>query len=423
MARMAHPTVSLAAYGGVVFPLALMIESPIIMLLSASTALCRDTASYRFVRRFMFWMASALTLFHALVAFTPLFAVVVAGWMGAPAEILEPARRGLQIMLPWTLSIAYRRVSQGVLIRFGRPRAVGLGTLVRLSANAAVLAVGFALHTVPGIVVGTLAVAAGVVSEALFAGAMVRPVLRGALREAPPQTTPLTPESFMRFYLPLAMMPLISFVAMPLASAAMSRMPRPIDSLATWPVITGLVFTLRSVGFAMNEVVVSQLDRPRPVFALRRFAALLASVTTCVLLVVAASPLGGLWLGRVSALPPSLVALGRTGLWVCFLLPALSVFQSLYQGVIVHSRRTRGVTESVVLLLITMASVLAAGLASGRVVGLHVALAAMVAGNAAQVGWLWWRSRGEIRTIEAREAASAVQGVPSPREANDFGRA
>ena len=56
MARLPEPTVSLAAYGGVVFPLALLIESPIIMLLSASTALSRDWPSYRLVRRAMLTM-------------------------------------------------------------------------------------------------------------------------------------------------------------------------------------------------------------------------------------------------------------------------------------------------------------------------------------------------------------------------------
>src|SRR5512141_323479 len=88
MARLPHATVSLAAYGGVVFPLALLIESPIIMLLSASTALSRDQASYRLLRRCMLAMAGALTVLHALVAFTPLFEMVVRHLLGAPSEIL-----------------------------------------------------------------------------------------------------------------------------------------------------------------------------------------------------------------------------------------------------------------------------------------------------------------------------------------------
>ena len=39
VARMAEPKINLAAWGGVVFPLSLMVEAPIIMMLAASTAL------------------------------------------------------------------------------------------------------------------------------------------------------------------------------------------------------------------------------------------------------------------------------------------------------------------------------------------------------------------------------------------------
>jgi len=36
VARLSNPEINLAAYGGVVFPIALMIEAPVIMLLAAS---------------------------------------------------------------------------------------------------------------------------------------------------------------------------------------------------------------------------------------------------------------------------------------------------------------------------------------------------------------------------------------------------
>ena len=46
IARLADPAVNLAALGGVVFPLALLIEAPIIMLLAASTALSKHEQAY-----------------------------------------------------------------------------------------------------------------------------------------------------------------------------------------------------------------------------------------------------------------------------------------------------------------------------------------------------------------------------------------
>ena len=131
IARLAEPEINMASYSGVVFPLALIVESPIIMLLAASTALSKDLPSYQLLRKYMLSAGALLTGLHVLVAFTPLYYIVVAGIMGAQPEIIEPARVGLMIMTPWTWSIAYRRFNQGVLIRFGRSKSVGMGTMVR----------------------------------------------------------------------------------------------------------------------------------------------------------------------------------------------------------------------------------------------------------------------------------------------------
>jgi hypothetical protein len=204
VARLVNPEIHLAAYGGVVFPLALIIEAPVIMLLSASVALSKDWQSYCHLRRFMLLAGGSLTILHLAIAFTPLYYVIVGQILGVPTEVIEPARLGLMIMTPWTWSIAYRRFNQGVLIRFGHSRAVGLGTVVRLCSNGTVLAIGYWLGNVAGIVVATCAVATGVVCEAVYIGLVVRPVLRREVRLAPPLEQPLTQRAFLTFYVPLA---------------------------------------------------------------------------------------------------------------------------------------------------------------------------------------------------------------------------
>ena len=394
MARLPLPAISLAAYGGVVFPLALLIESPIIMLLSASTALSKDLRSHQLVGRFMWTASLSLTALHILVAFTPLYDLVVGGILGAPLPIREPARLGLMIMVPWTLSIAFRRYSQGLLIRSGRAKLVGAGTAVRLTTLVSVLAAGAAYGRLPGIAVGALAVTSSVVAEAIFAGLCARPVERGMLRLAPEISPPLTQKRFFAFYVPLMLTPLIAFLAMPLSSAAISRMPRALESLAVWPALTGLVFTLRSVGFALNEVVVSMLERPGAAPALRRFTGIVAATTSGILLVLAITPLGHAWFGHVAGLPPALVALATIGLLFSIPMPGLSAIQSLFQGTLVHDHRTRGVTESVAVLLLVTSATLAGGVLFGRVTGLYVGLVAFVLGNGAQAGWLMLRAQG-----------------------------
>ena len=66
VARLANPEINLGAYGGVVFPLSLLIEAPIIMLLTASTKLSRDLTSYRRLWKFMMLSGGSLSALHLL---------------------------------------------------------------------------------------------------------------------------------------------------------------------------------------------------------------------------------------------------------------------------------------------------------------------------------------------------------------------
>lgn len=398
VARLPDPKIHLAAYGGVVFPLALIIESPIIMLLAASTALSRDWDSYRRLYRYMMTAGALLTALHVLIAFTPLYDVVAQRILGAPAEILEPGRIGLMLMTPWTWSIAYRRFHQGVLIRFNRSHTIGVGTVVRMSANALTLWLGYSFGWA-GIVTATAAVSAGVLSEALYVGLVVRPVLGGPLRQAPPAQTPVTWPSFIYFYIPLVLTSLLTLLVQPIGSAAISRMPLALESLAAWPVVNGLVFLLRSMGVAYNEVVVALLDQPGSATALRRFSRYLSLALTLALLLVAATPLSELWFGRVSGLAPDLTALAVSGLWWALPLPWLAVLQSWYQGLLVNRRDTRPISEAVAAFLLLSSLGLALGVWLARWPGLVVGMAAFSLAMLGQTAWLWYRSRPHLSAL------------------------
>ncbi|MGD2158089.1 MAG: hypothetical protein PVG14_09835 [Anaerolineales bacterium] len=403
VARLPNPEINLAAYGGVVFPLALIIEAPIIMLLAASTALSKDWDSYIKIRTYMLSAGAILTGLHVLTAFTPLYYVVVEGILGAPDEIVEPARIGLMIMTPWTWSIAYRRFNQGVLIRFGHSQSVGIGTVIRLSADIVILTLGYVSGSFAGIVVATGAVAAGVISEALYVGLRVRPVLNTELKPAPKVEPPLSYREFFDFYIPLALTSLLTLLVQPIGSAALSRMPRALESLAVWPVVSGLIFILRSMGMAYNEVVVATLDEPGSAAQLRRFTTLLSGTTTIMLLVFTATPLADVWFESFSGLSPKLASLARSSLWLALPMPAANVLQSWYQGVILHNRRTRGIPEAVVIFMVTISIILWAGVVWGKIAGLYIGLGAFSTGVFAQNIWLWFRSRPAMEVLNERD--------------------
>ncbi len=399
IARLAHPQINLAAWGGIVYPLALIVEAPIIMLLSASTALSKDWDSYVRIRKYTLWMAGGLTLLHVLLAFTSLYDLVVVRWIGAPGEIVEPARVGLQLMLPWTGSIAYRRFQQGVLIRCGNSGAVGVGTMVRLAADLLVVTLGLSTRRYSGIALAGLAMSAGVMSEALFISLRVRPVLRDQLRHAPPADETLNLRSFLAFYAPLAMTSLLFLLIQPLGSAALSRMPRALESLAAWPVVSGFVFLLRSPGVAYNEVAVALLDKPDSASYLARFALRLMVIMSGLLLLTVLTPIATFWFEKLTSLEEELAQMAVHALWFTLPLPAISVLVSWFQGVLLNARRTRAVTEAVVVGLLVISVALSVGVVWGEVTGLYVGWIAFSLGMTVQVSWLWWRSRKSLSVL------------------------
>ena len=403
VSRLAEPKINLAAYGGLVFPLALMVEAPIIMMLAASTALSRDWASYVKLRRFMNRSGAALTFLHIILAATPVYYLFARNVIHAPEEIIGPARLGLLIMIPWTWSIAYRRFHQGVLIRFGHSLKVGLGTAARLAADGAVLAAGYFVRGMPGVAVAACALVAGVLTEALYVHIAVRKTLRDELRPAPPLERPLSTRAMLDFYIPLSLTQLLVIVASPIGSAAMSRMPLALESLAAWPVVGGVSFIVRGFGGAYNEVVVALVEEKRAAQALRRFAVGLAVVATAALAILMIPPLGRAVFGGLLDLAHPLPDVVRRSLFFLLPMPALAVAQSYFQGVILHSRRTRSITESVGMFLALVTAVLVGGVLWGGLTGIYLALGAFALGESLRTFWLWLRSRAARNQLRDTE--------------------
>ncbi len=399
VARAADPKVQLAAWG-IAFPVALILAAPVMVMLATSTTLSKDWASYRKVRRYMLLITVGMTLLHALLAFTPLFDLLIVRIIAPPAEVIEPVRTGLRLMLPWCFSLALRRFNYGVLIRFDHSRAVTLGAFVRLGADIVAMTLLF-LVGAPGIVIATGTIVAGVISEMLFALWRVRPVLRDELRPAPSVDQRITFPIFLAFYIPLVLTSLLQIFMQPMAGAALSRMPAPLDSLAVWPVIYGTLLVLLSMGLSLIEAVVVLLDEPNALRSLRRFTLGLAGAVLAVLLGINLTPLARLWFVHVAALPPELVDTARVGLWIALLVPSFAVFDGYFQGLLLYGRRTRAITEGVLISILVSAGILVLGVVWGNVSGIYVGVTALAAGYAARFGWMWWRTRPIVRGMGA----------------------
>ena len=397
LGRLPDAEVQLAAYGGVVFPVSLLIESPVIMLLAASTRLSDSPENFKFLQRFSRYLGIGFSTIHGLFAFTPLFDWVIVPLLDPPQELLESSRLGLQLMLPFTIAVAERRFHQGLLIRFGRQRQVGYGTVIRLIATAIPLGIALTIQSKHGAAFAAGAVSCGVIAEAIYARIGALAVERGPLRRSP-ETVRLDLAKTLRFYIPLALTSTISLVSFPIASAGMSRMPEALASLALWPAVSGLSFFTRSSGVAFNEVAVRHAGDPDGPRTLRRFSIVMGLGFSAIVALIAWSPLGPLWYVDLEGSPPETLPLAIAATWAMLPMPILTFLASYWQGLLVDVHRTRPISEGVGIGLLAIIVSLVGFVVFPILGGAVAAIIALSIGSAAQAGWLWWSWRGISRT-------------------------
>jgi hypothetical protein len=406
--RLPNEVLMLAAQG-IVLSLSVTIESPIINLLATTTALARDRQSYLLIRRFTLHWIAGLTIVAFLVAFTGLFDVVVPGWLGAPADVAEWVRPGMQIMLLWTAAIGWRRFCQGLLIRFNQTRKIAWGTLIRLTASGGV-AIGLAVWNAwPGVVIGATALMAGVVAEAIYATIAVRPVVRDLLgpNHPPAEGAPLTYRALFAFHLPLAGTSFLLLLVQPLVTFSLSRLDNPTQTLAAWPLVYQFMLVARAAAFALPEVAIALTRGPETLQPMRRFALRLAVVLTLIVAAISYTPLVDVYLFAVQDATPAIGNLARQGLYFFLFLPALTVLISWLRGLLINTGATKIVNLAMAANLLATAALLFAGARTGLPAFLGPALA-LNGAHLLELFVVWRGAQGSLRRIANRPPEAAA---------------
>jgi hypothetical protein len=238
IARLADPTIGLAAYG-VAVAFAVLVESPVIMLMSAATALIEDDDSYRRLRNFANMLNAFGTGLLLLVVVPPVHRALFIGVLGLPQEVAAQTYGALWCFLPWPAAIGIRRFLQGVMIRAGRTRLVAYGTVIRLVFMAAAALVAGPVLRFPGAWVGGIALSTGVVAEAVAARFMAAVSIREvvAIRAADRTGGALGYREIFSFYYPLFLTSVIGLAVTPMVTFFMGRSVAPVESLAVFPVV------------------------------------------------------------------------------------------------------------------------------------------------------------------------------------------
>lgn len=358
IARLAAEKANLAAYG-VAFAFALIAESPIIMLMSASTALCRNRESYRKLRNFSLILSVGVTLFLALFLLPPIFNLVILRLIGLPAEIANLIHIALLFLLPWPGAIGFRRFYQGILIVKHQTRRIAVSTLARLLSMSGCALIFFFCSSLPGAIIGAISLSSGVVAEALLTRYLARHAINEVLKTDPESQQQLSYREIWDYYLPLALTPFIALSIHPLVTFFLGKSRDPLESLAVMPVIYGLTFIFRAVGLSYQEVAIALLGENRDNYRkVRNFAIALGISTSTCLSLIAFTPLSKIWFRDLSGLNDLLSNFATFPLQIMAVFPALTVLICFQRSVLIVTRVTNPISISTAIEAVGIFSIL-----------------------------------------------------------------
>ena len=388
IARLAEPKFNLAAYG-IAFSLALIIEAPVIMMMSASTALVKNYQSFKQLRKFNYILSASLTLAIIILTVPPIFYFITDDLIGLPGEVSYLTHIAVVILIPWPGAIGYRRFYQGILIRNNLTRLVAYGTIIRLISMTITAFLFYKFTDVPGVVVGASALSTAVICEAIASKLMVRKLLVKLKSQTVDTQSVLTLNEITKFYYPLALTSLLTLGIQPFVTFFIGQSRMAIESFAVMPVVTSFVFIFRGLGLSYQEVVVALIgDNISGFQQLKRFAVKLAMFVAGTLMLIAFTPLAEIWFSDVSGLSDSLTEFAKLPLMIMSFFPALTVLISFQRAVLVKVNETKQITYGTAIEFVGIIIVVAICIKFFSLVGAVAATISFVIGRMAACGYL-----------------------------------
>ncbi len=382
IARMSEPKFNLAAYG-VAFSFALIVEAPVIMLMSASTALVKDYLSFQKLRNFTYLLNGIITLFMLVLLIPQIFEFIALDLIGLPTRVEEITYWAFVALLPWPSAIGYRRFYHGILIRNNLTKFVTFGTIVRLFTMLITAFLLFFFANLDGAVIAAIALSCGVMTEAMITKLFAIKILDKIKNDQNLETEDgLSYIEIIQFYYPLAITSILSLGVHPIVTFLIGQSRMSIESLAVLPVINSLVFIFRAAGLSFHEAFIALLGQNGEGYKpLRNFGIMVGSLSSILLIGITTTPLASIWFHSVSGLSIELTQVAILPAIIMSLFPAFTFLISVQRAVLVYTRNTSPLTTATIIEVVIIMIVLFIGISYFDLVGAMAAAIAYIVGR------------------------------------------
>lgn len=327
LTRLPAPEVQLAALG-VVKALANFLESPIIMVLHASTALSGWSRSRHALARFVLLLASLLTLLFLTLSLPTTHAWLTGKVYSLVPEVAAATRLPLLIMCLWPALIAWRRIHQGQLILQGRGKFMGMASLFRVAAFIVTLGLG-SRFGLAGASLGALAMMGGLWVEALLVVYWTRQ--QPLLEREPAQPLPTDLPGVSAYYAPLALTMLLMWGGRAALVAVLARAQDSELALAAWSASWGFVILIANLSRMVQQLVI-KYARQVPAARLAALGLMAGGFCSFMLTLLGHTPPGRELLALLIGGDPKLFAAAQAVVGYSLLVPLLVAAQNVLQG-------------------------------------------------------------------------------------------
>ena len=381
LARLADPRLTLAAMG-IVKAVAHFLESPIIMILHASTALSGSRDSRRSLWNFILMLGGLCSGLFLILNAPGIYDWLFLDLFGATPQVADTARPAMLWMIVWPAFIAWRRYFQGMMIRDKKGRWLGWASVGRLTAFSGLLLFGLAQR----------GQGASVAARALIGGIFVEAVLAhffayrsGASRIPSKQAAglPATVPAVAHYYFPLAFTMLVVWGGRAGLVALVARAADGPIALAAWPAAWGFCLLIANSTRMVQQIIIAQAES-LPASLLLRFAATAGLLCSLVLGALAFTPFGASILLGLLGGEKVLFAAALPVIRMGCVLPLLVAAQNAIQGYCIVEGANWSIQQATMGSLLTTLVVTWLGISWGKP-GAFAAILGMLSGLVVEV--------------------------------------
>jgi hypothetical protein len=337
LSRLTFPQETLAGVG-VVKGVAVFLESPIIMILHASTALGGQAKSRRALWQFTLIAGLTLSAIFLLLTWQPLYNWLLLDVFGVSSSIAARGRTTFLIMFLWPFVIAWRRFFQGLLIRAKKSIAVGWASVARLTWVILALAVGVSLRLDGAFLAGITMMGAIFIEAVLVTWFCLRLSAVSILNQQVYSETKKLPQTFAGvsfYYFPLASTMLLVWGARAILLSLIARSFDGSIALAVWPAAWGLLLSIANGTRMIQQVVISAYEETNK-RTLVTFVMIVGLTFTLIPFFLGFTNQGLFLLRQFLGNNSSLVEASRPVIQILSCFPLLVALQNTFQGLLIH---------------------------------------------------------------------------------------